>query len=83
MKCIIEATGKIVAVKIINLISEDESSIINEINLLKSVNHPNIIKYYGIYELNKEVWIVMEYCLTNLSSFMKRIKGKQCEIFPK
>lgn len=45
-------TGEIVAIKQISLhnISTDKlGSIETEINLLKKLNHPNIVKYKGIY----------------------------------
>jgi serine/threonine protein kinase len=32
----------------------------NEIDILKQVDHPNIVKFYDIYEDEKYMYIVME-----------------------
>jgi len=36
--------------------------IINEIQVLKRVSHPNIVQYYGAYLHEDTIYIVMEYC---------------------
>ena len=33
-----------------------------EFNILKELNHPNIVKYYGSYEYKRKVYLVTEYC---------------------
>lgn len=40
----------------------------NEVNLMKVLNHPNIIKYYDSYEHHEKLYIIMEYAknCTNL-----------------
>jgi calcium-dependent protein kinase len=41
---------------------EEELEIINEINILKTMDHPNIVKIFEFYS-NKETYnIIMEYC---------------------
>ena len=43
---------------------KEKQLIINEINLLKEMNHPNIVKQYETIkdEINSKLYIVMEYC---------------------
>ena len=43
--------------------SENHSSAINkEINILKNLDHPNIIKVYEFYQSEKYVYIINELC---------------------
>lgn len=43
--------------------NEDENEKIHkEVQLLRSMDHPNIIKIYAIFEDDKYIYIVMEYC---------------------
>lgn len=55
-------TDEIVAVKHMNKekVSED-FDYIDEINILKLLNHPRIIKYYGYYETPSTVYEIFEY----------------------
>ncbi len=46
--------------KIIN--QEDLIRIAREIEMLKKLNHPNVIKIYKILEDSKQFYIIMEYC---------------------
>jgi serine/threonine protein kinase len=69
-----KATGKKLAVKIVkyqNIIQR--KLILNEYILTKLSNHPNIIKYYLIYERNDEVWIIQELMKTSLASILSKI----------
>ncbi len=36
--------------------------IANEIRLLNSCQHPNIVKHLGSYTYKEQIWTVMEYC---------------------
>ena len=65
-------TGHVVALKIINLDTEDDDvgDIQKEISLLQQLMHsasggtgimPNVIKYYGSLMEGPRVWIIMEY----------------------
>lgn len=58
-----DATFK-VAIKVINKkkIEDDIDQILDEISILKELDHPNIIKYHETYENEKYMYIVMEYC---------------------
>lgn len=60
------ATGNIVAVKIINLDTEDDDvdDIQHEVNLLSQLRggeKNNITMYYGCYLEGPHVWIIMDY----------------------
>jgi calcium-dependent protein kinase len=55
------------AMKIINkqkaaLGAEDEESLISEINILKSLDHPNIIKVYEYFNTKRKLFIISELC---------------------
>lgn len=39
---------------------EDRSGLQNEIDILKQVDHPNIVKLYDVYEDEKHFFLVME-----------------------
>merc|ERR1712137_1070080 len=56
-------TGETLAIKIITP-DEDElpEDLMIEIALLKKVQHPNIIKYFGGYRKGDEIFIAMELC---------------------
>mmetsp|Transcript_26907 Transcript_26907/g.56109 ORF Transcript_26907/g.56109 Transcript_26907/m.56109 type:complete len:553 (-) Transcript_26907:671-2329(-) len=34
----------------------------NEISVLRSLDHPNIVKAYEVYETRKNIYVLMEYC---------------------
>ncbi|WVF69329.1 hypothetical protein IAT40_004105 [Kwoniella sp. CBS 6097] len=58
-------TGETVAIKSISLLSLPPSSlpdIMSEIDLLKNLNHPNIVKYKGFARDKENLFIVLEYC---------------------
>ena len=57
------STGRVVAVKKM-LIGDSPSKYkktIKEINLLKKLDHPNIVKYYDYFEDEENIYIIMEY----------------------
>ena len=41
---------------------KDEEEIINEIDILKTMDHPNIVKLFEFYSNNETYNIIMEYC---------------------
>ncbi len=52
------------AVKIINkksLEEEEKSKLLNEISILKQLNHPNILKLYEFFQDEKRYFLVTEY----------------------
>jgi len=57
--------GEVVAIKQLKLnkISKSELDVImTEINLLKKLKHPNIVKYYGFIKTKDFLNIILEYC---------------------
>jgi len=58
-------TGETVAIKSISLSALSPSSlpdIMSEIDLLKNLNHPNIVKYKGFEQDANSLHIILEYC---------------------
>ena len=55
--------NKEVAIKIINKYNNEQQYDLfrEEIKILKTINHPNIVKLYDYYETNKNIYIIMEY----------------------
>ena len=51
----------------------------NEINIMREINHPNIIKLYEIYEDQRHIDLVMEECLGGelFDRIMERIQEKK------
>lgn len=62
--------GKIVAVKQVVLGSDEETERLEEIKILKKLNHPNIVSYLEHYKIKNETWIFMEYIDRNLRTFI-------------
>ncbi|KAK0564035.1 Protein kinase of the Mitotic Exit Network [Tilletia horrida] len=69
-------TGETVAVKQIklaNIPKSELSEIMSEIDLLKNLKHPNIVKYLGSEKTNDFLFIILEYCENgSLQYFCKR-----------
>ncbi|XP_068614619.1 mitogen-activated protein kinase kinase kinase kinase 5-like [Brachionichthys hirsutus] len=56
-------SGDLAAIKIIKMEPEDDFSVIQqEIIIVKSCRHPNIVKYFGSYIRSNKLWICMEFC---------------------
>ncbi|KQK13139.1 serine/threonine-protein kinase dst1 [Brachypodium distachyon] len=57
-------TQELVAVKIISLTEGEEGyeDIRGEIEMLQQCSHPNVVRYFGSYQGEDYLWIVMEYC---------------------
>lgn len=56
----IHNTQKVV-IKEIKLKGDELQAARNEVNILKSLNHPNVIQYYDSFNSKKTFSIVMEY----------------------
>lgn len=64
-KCVSKKTGKICAVKIIKqdaMNKTEQKQLEVEIEILKQIDHPNIIKVYEAYKDKKRFFIVTELC---------------------
>ncbi|KAI0705021.1 Pkinase-domain-containing protein [Cerioporus squamosus] len=76
-------TGEVVALKIINLDTEDDDvgDIQREVALLTQLRDaPNVTKYYGCYMDGPRVWIVMEYAQGgSVRTLMKACKDNVVE----
>lgn len=48
------------AIKIIQIGADNGIS--KEIELLKTINHINLVKYYGSSMNNEDIWIMMDFC---------------------
>ncbi len=53
--------NKIFAMKKVNKNIESRNSIINEIKIMKKLDHPNLIKYYEMIETPDYYCMIMEY----------------------
>jgi len=63
-KAIRKATGEKRAIKKIKRMNKDkgfEGKLVHEIDILKHLDHPNIIKIYEFYTTEKEFYVVSEY----------------------
>lgn len=60
-KAMHRATGTIVAIKRVS-IDNDLEDIMKEIDFMKGCRSPFIVRYFGSYFKDSELWIVMEYC---------------------
>ncbi|KAL9262581.1 Serine/threonine-protein kinase 1-like protein [Drosera capensis] len=57
-------TSELVAIKLISLSEGEEGydEIRGEIEMLQQCTHPNVVRYFGSYQGEEYLWIVMEYC---------------------
>ena len=78
-------TGEVLVWKEINfekMSSREKQQLVTEVNLLKELSHPNIVKYVDriVDKANSRVYIIMEYCARgDLGSELK--KSKQTHTF--
>ena len=54
-------SGRIVAIKQIPIDAKNKKHVIKEIELLKNLEHPNIVKYYNFLREENHIYIIMEY----------------------
>ncbi|KAL2634846.1 hypothetical protein R1flu_006325 [Riccia fluitans] len=75
--------GDFVAIKQVsleNIPSEDLASIMQEIDLLKNLNHQNIVKYQGSFKTKTHLYIILEY--VENGSLANIIKPNKFGAFP-
>jgi serine/threonine protein kinase len=73
----IRGTDEIYAIKKIKLDVDREgipSATLREISILKSINHPNIVKILGLTTGDKSIEILLEYHRLDLRKFMEKYK---------
>uniref|UniRef100_A0A8C5E0X2 non-specific serine/threonine protein kinase n=1 Tax=Gouania willdenowi TaxID=441366 RepID=A0A8C5E0X2_GOUWI len=68
-------TGEIVAIKQVP-VESDLQEIIKEISIMQQCNSPHVVRYYGSYFKNSDLWIVMEFCGAGSVSDIIRIRNK-------
>jgi len=77
--------GEKVAIKKMPLNSQNMKLLVTEIGIMKTSNHPNIVKYFDSYLVNEQIWVVMEFmgsgCLTEvLEQFENGLKMTETQI---
>lgn len=63
--CVHRDSGAQRAVKVLrksHMDEEEKNMLFNEINILKGIDHPNIVKMYEFFEDDKRYYIVTEIC---------------------
>ena len=45
------------------IINEDKEQMFAEVNVLRKIDHPNIVKLFGLYEDDKNYYLITEYFL--------------------
>uniref|UniRef100_UPI00358F5FC0 serine/threonine-protein kinase 3/4-like isoform X2 n=1 Tax=Myxine glutinosa TaxID=7769 RepID=UPI00358F5FC0 len=74
-KAIHKESGQIVAIKQVP-VESDLQEIIKEISIMQQCDSPHVVKYYGSYFKNTDLWIVMEYCGAGSVSDIIRLRNK-------
>uniref|UniRef100_A0A287AUI9 non-specific serine/threonine protein kinase n=2 Tax=Sus scrofa TaxID=9823 RepID=A0A287AUI9_PIG len=79
-KAIHKESGQVVAIKQVP-VESDLQEIIKEISIMQQCDSPYVVKYYGSYFKNTDLWIVMEYCGAGSVSDIIRLRNKTVSIF--
>ncbi|MFT7811700.1 serine/threonine-protein kinase 3 [Arapaima gigas] len=74
-KAIHKESGQVVAIKQVP-VESDLQEIIKEISIMQQCDSPYVVKYYGSYFKNTDLWIVMEYCGAGSVSDIIRLCNK-------
>jgi serine/threonine protein kinase len=75
------STGDVVAIKQISLAGvsqENLAGVMGEIDLLKTLNHKNIVKYIGSFKSRSHLYIILEYMENGALSSV--IKPNRCAV---
>ncbi|XP_070587015.1 mitogen-activated protein kinase kinase kinase kinase 1-like [Erythrolamprus reginae] len=74
-------TGKLSAIKIVKMEADDDCvAIQQEIVMVKTCKHPNIVAYYGSYIRFKKLWICMEFCAGGSLQDIYQVTGALSEL---
>uniref|UniRef100_A0AC35TT58 Non-specific serine/threonine protein kinase n=1 Tax=Rhabditophanes sp. KR3021 TaxID=114890 RepID=A0AC35TT58_9BILA len=68
-------SGHTFAIKTVK-VADDLGDIIKEISIMKQCDSDFVVKYYGSYFKNSDLWIVMEYCEAGSISDIIRLRRK-------
>ncbi|CAG5133164.1 unnamed protein product [Candidula unifasciata] len=74
-KALHKETGQVLAIKQVP-VDTDLQEIIKEISIMQQCDSTYIVKYYGSYFKNTDLWIVMEYCGAGSVSDIMRLRNK-------
>ncbi|KAL2767012.1 serine/threonine-protein kinase 3 isoform 1 [Daubentonia madagascariensis] len=77
-KAIHKESGQVVAIKQVP-VESDLQEIIKEISIMQQCDSPYVVKYYGSYFKNTDLWIVMEYCGAGSVSDIIRLRNKTAD----
>ncbi|KAG5472527.1 hypothetical protein LSCM1_03928 [Leishmania martiniquensis] len=68
--------GKLVAVKYVNVVSESPEALASveaEVNMLRELSHPNIIRYFGAHTIQDTMLVFMEFAVGgSLTSIVRK-----------
>lgn len=81
-KAIHKDSEQVVAIKQVPL-DTDLQEIIKEISIMQQCDSPYVVRYYGSYFKNTDLWIIMEYCGAGSVSDIIRLRQKaltECQI---
>ena len=64
---------------------DDIDDLKREIDILKTLDHPNIVKYYEVYDDYKQIHFVMEFCkggslVEVLTEKLRRMKEEEAGV---
>ncbi|XP_060553177.1 serine/threonine-protein kinase 3-like isoform X4 [Ruditapes philippinarum] len=74
-KSLHKESGQVLAIKQVP-VDTDLQEIIKEISIMQQCDSPFIVKYYGSYFKNTDLWIVMEYCGAGSVADIMRLRNK-------
>ncbi|XP_033726426.1 serine/threonine-protein kinase 3-like isoform X2 [Pecten maximus] len=74
-KALHKESGQVLAIKQVP-VDTDLQEIIKEISIMQQCDSTFIVKYYGSYFKNTDLWIVMEYCGAGSVSDIMRLRNK-------
>lgn len=60
-RCREKSTGRFMAAKTVSILKEqDKKDVFNEIDIMKSLQHPRLIQLYDVYESKKQICLILE-----------------------
>lgn len=74
-KALHKESGEVLAIKQVP-VDTDLQEIIKEISIMQQCDSPYVVKYFGSYFKNTDLWIVMEYCGAGSVSDCMRLRNK-------